>query len=221
MVEGRVRPPSIGFFPYPPVNNRHVIWCHDNLPAIEAMLVMPDKDAPDHRAQVAALVAGLFMLYTNPVDRTMAADKFNQEVQRRKIIAESFVNDLSSYPAWAVAAGIEAFRGTAESQWAPKTPGQLLVHISGALSKAQRSKIAAERILEAERLGRNVDALEAKLIVTDERARAEAALDIMRLLESTCDVYADEVANGLHRKCHKIFHEWRKKNPLPKENNHG
>lgn len=221
MVERRVKP-HLQYFPYPPVTNKAVAWVVANMPALQAIAQMPVAEDGAHRNAVAVLVANLFMLYTRPVDRTMTPDQMTKEVARRKIIADSFIADLSTYPVWAVAAGITSFRKTPESQFEPKTPGPILDHISREYTRACRAIVAAERVLEADRLGHNVDSINRMLndlgneAINPEqkKAHAEAALKFMAVLEKACDVSVDPVARNLHIRCHRIWHEWRRNNPL-------
>lgn len=216
-LETRIKPPGgVGFYPFPPVADKHVAWVERNLPAIRAMAQMPVVD-DTQRDRVAGHLFKLFMQYTGSMDRTMTPAVLQQETARRKIIAEVFVGDISVYPEWAVVAGIAAFRRTPESKWAPKSPGELIEFISREYTKACRAIVACEKVLEAHRKGHNVDALRARLKGKEGKDLAMDCLEVMKVLEKSCNVYTDPVANDLHRYCHGVFHAWRKKNPLPKK----
>lgn len=218
MAAGRSSGADGTFHPYPPVNDRHVAWVNTHMQQLANMAAMPDATDAAQRNAVAGHIFKLFMLYTTPVGRVLTPDQLKQETGRQKIIAESFIDDLAMYPEWAVAAGIAAFRKTAESKWPPKTPGELLAFVQAEYARAANALRAADRVLEANRLGHNVDALGKRLEdarAGDSRRLAETALEIMNLLEKVCDIFVDPVARGLHDKCHKIFHDWRRANPLP------
>lgn len=207
-----------GFFPYPPVTNRHVAWVQKNMPVLICMAAMPDI-TQEHRERVTGHIAKLFMFYAAASDKSMPEAVFKQETARRGIIMEAFITDISPYPEWAVAAGIAAYRSGPEGKWAPKAPGQLIEFISAELGNARRALLAAERVAQADKMDRNIDRMTQDLdnLQGDPKAYAEKALSVMTNLARYCDIFADLVAKDLHTRCSRAWNDYRRMNPLPKK----
>lgn len=190
-----------------------VAWVERNGQAIRDLVATPIRtDA--HRNQIAGHLMRLFLLYTPAADRSLSTSQMNEERKRRQVISDAFIVALEGYPEWAVVAGIEAYLASPESKFPPKAPGILLGHVQEAMSYARQAARAADKVIEAERLGRNLDKLREEVDRAEEgKVRAYKALEVMHDLQRWTDVTWDHVVRGFYSHCWEIWQRWRKENP--------
>ena len=209
MMESRNNYP-IGYKPYPPTTDKQVEWVKANATAIQELAEMFDCKDKSQRQAIGIIITKFLMLYAQATSNKLSEEQRNAAVSRQQLVAEAFLDDLSSYPAWAVNNGLVAYRRTPEGKWQPKTSGELLPFIRSAYGIVSQALKNCRRILTADANGLNVDAMNSVVdAIEDEKLKAHKALDFMNQLEKSCDVYVDPVGMEIHNKFHKIFHDYR------------
>lgn len=208
---------TVGYRPHPPVTNDQIRWIDRNLPALEELCRRPLVGDQDNRVMLGLMLSKFMVIYlTTSNEKRMGESDYKTDAMRREVIAEGLLDDLGVYPLWAVAEGLAEYRKSTEGKWAPKVSGELIPYISGAYSRAYRTRSAAERLRRSNEMGHNLDSMKERLEAeTDPKEKAYVALDVMNVLRGITDLARDDGAKALHDRCYGIFHSWRRKNPLP------
>lgn len=169
--------------PFYPVTQADVEYAQKVAPYLDAQTAKPDPADQDHRARIKDLLEMFFTLYA-PTARNLSDAQLRAEAQQSAMRAQFMLNGLSSFPVWAIQAGLETYTLSEKGAFPPKVAGEVLPFITTEYNKALTAAARAKAIIENDKRGLNINRLDhAVQSAKTEEHRANAALSAKTIID--------------------------------------